>query len=187
MSTVLLTNEDLPHYTYDDYTQWEGKWELIHGIPYAMTPAPTIIHQKIAGKIFWQLTNLLQQCKKCEALLPVDWPITNDTIIQPDVLAVCGNPDKTGETRLEVTPVIVFEVLSPSSSKKDRILKYRLYEQAGVKYYCIVDPETKSASVFSLQTEKNPGKYGEESDFNQGKMGFDLGPCRIEFDFGRIF
>jgi hypothetical protein len=31
----------LPYYTYEDYVQWEGKWELIDGIPYAMSPAHT--------------------------------------------------------------------------------------------------------------------------------------------------
>jgi hypothetical protein len=28
----------LPHYTYHDYENWEGRWELIDGIPYAMQP-----------------------------------------------------------------------------------------------------------------------------------------------------
>jgi len=27
----------LPHYTYSDYENWEGQWELIDGIPYAMS------------------------------------------------------------------------------------------------------------------------------------------------------
>jgi Uma2 family endonuclease len=79
----------------------------------------------------------------------------------------------------------VFEVLSPSTSRKDRIIKYQLYEEAGVKYYCIVDPETKSAAVFSLQNQKE--KYREQGDFKEGKMRFDLGPCAIEFDFGKVF
>jgi hypothetical protein len=37
----------LPHYTYSDYEQWEGQWELIDGIPYAMSPLPVPKHQKI--------------------------------------------------------------------------------------------------------------------------------------------
>ena len=40
MSTI--DREQLPHYTYEDYLCWEGRWELINGIPYAMTPAPTV-------------------------------------------------------------------------------------------------------------------------------------------------
>jgi hypothetical protein len=30
----------LPHYTYEDYCKWEGRWELINGIPHTMSPAP---------------------------------------------------------------------------------------------------------------------------------------------------
>jgi hypothetical protein len=37
--------EDLLHYNYDDFKQWEGDWELIRGIPYAMMPAATWQHQ----------------------------------------------------------------------------------------------------------------------------------------------
>ncbi len=41
MSAVKL----LPYYTYEDYCRWEGRWELIDGIPFAMSPAPTPRHQ----------------------------------------------------------------------------------------------------------------------------------------------
>lgn len=45
-AALALKIEDLPHYTYDDYAQWEGRWEIIEGVPYAMSPAPTIKHQQ---------------------------------------------------------------------------------------------------------------------------------------------
>ena len=41
--------EDLPHYSYDDYKIWEGDWELIRGIPYAMAPAASWWHQDFGG------------------------------------------------------------------------------------------------------------------------------------------
>jgi Uma2 family endonuclease len=183
MSSVALQMEDLPHYTYDDYIQWEGSWELIRGIPFAMTPAPAIKHQAICVEIVFQLKSLLKDCPKCKVLLPVDWQITEDTVVQPDVLVVCADPENLEGEKLEIPPVLVFEVLSPSTTRKDRILKYQLYEQAGVKYYCIVDPETKSADVFVLQKEK----YHETGVFKDGKMLFDLGPCKIQLDFSTIF
>lgn len=37
-----LQLEDLPHYTYDDYVQWEGRWELIHGVAHARLRPPTL-------------------------------------------------------------------------------------------------------------------------------------------------
>jgi Uma2 family endonuclease len=181
MSTAALKIEDLPHYTYDDYVQWEGRWELIHGIPYAMVPAPVIKHQLIAGNIYSQLKESLKSCKKCKVLLPVDWPIAGDTVVQPDLLVVCG--EDIGEKKLEATPIAVFEVLSPATSKKDRVIKYRLYEEAGVKYYCIVDPDTNSVTIFVLQKDK----YWNSGNFKEGQMPMDLGPCQIEFDIRGIF
>ena len=35
-----LVQKILPHYTYEDYTIWEGRWELIDGFPIAMSPSP---------------------------------------------------------------------------------------------------------------------------------------------------
>jgi Uma2 family endonuclease len=81
------------------------------------------------------------------------------------------------------TPVMVFEVLSPTTCRKDRIIKYQLYEQAGVKYYFIVDLETNSTDVFLLRKDK----YGEFMVFKDDSMIFDLGPCRGEFDFSKVF
>ncbi len=33
-----------PHYTYDEYCQWEGRWQLIEGMPSAMSPLPVPEH-----------------------------------------------------------------------------------------------------------------------------------------------
>ena len=46
---------DPPHYTYDDYKLWEGRWELIGGTAYAISPAPSVAHQSVSNKIAWQL------------------------------------------------------------------------------------------------------------------------------------
>ena len=180
MGLAALKSEDLPHYTYDDYVQWEGRWEVIQGIPYAMVPAPAFAHQLISQRIAGQLYRLLENCKTCRAVLPVDWQISEDTVVQPDNLVICG--ENKDNKKLTITPVLVFEILSPSSKRKDRVLKYRLYREAGVKYYCIVDPETKSAAVFTLRSSE----YREAEDFRDGKVFFDLGPCSMAFDFNEV-
>ncbi len=181
MGLPKIKPENLPNYTYDDYVQWEGRWELIHGIPYAMVPAPTIDHQEVSGNIFAQLHRLLKGCNKCKSLLPVDWQISKNTIVQPDNLVICGdNPDNN---KLTIPPVLIFEIISPSSRRKDCIIKYQLYRDAGVKYYCLVDPEEKTADVFTLYQSQ----YRETGRFKEGKITFDLGPCSIDFDFYDIF
>ena len=129
--------EDLPHYTYDEYKLWEGSWEIIDGIPYAMSPAPTIKHQAVSSKIAWQLEELLKDCPQCQALLPVDWKISDDTVVQPDNLVICHTPANSQFIRQ--APEIIFEILSKSTAKKDKDRKYQLYQKEGVKFYIIVD------------------------------------------------
>lgn len=181
MGLAALKIEDLPHYTYDDYVQWEGRWEIINGIPYAMVPMPKKKHQRISNKIAFQLEELLEDCPHCDAYLPVDWQISEDTVVQPDNFVICDE-DIEGE-KLSGIPALVFEILSPSTNRKDRILKYQLYQEAGVKYYCIVDPESRSVDIFKLQINK----YRKTGDCKDGKIMFDLGPCTISFDFNKIF
>lgn len=173
--------EDLPHYTYDDYSQWEGNWEIINGIPYAMTPAPSKKHQKISLGIASQLKQLLALCRNCHVYQTIDWQLNEDTVLQPDVLVVCG--DNPEEVKLTAPPELIFEILSPSTTRKDRVLKYQLYQDAGVKYYCMVSPEPGSAEVFILRDHE----YQEADEFPGGRITFDLGPCSIAFDFNEIF
>ncbi len=181
MSAVALKREDLPHYTYDDYVQWEGKWEIIHGIPYAMTPSPKKKHQWISSRISRQLHNQLNHCEECDILMPVDWPITEDTVVQPDILVVCG--ESLEGAKLENTPLVIFEILSPSTSKKDRGLKYELYQNAGVKYYCIVDPETLSIEAYVLQQDR----YSRADGSTGQGISFDLETCQVYLDLETLF
>lgn len=183
MTAEALRPEDLPHYIYDDYVQWEGKWEIIYGIPYAMAPSPVIKHQWLVGKIIHYLKERLEECPKCEILMSIDWQITEDTVVQPDVVVVCDENFDIDGVKLETTPVLVFEILSPSTARKDKILKYQLYENAGVKYYCILDPVENSAEVFVLRKDK----YTGADSLQEGLMMFDLEPCEIAFDFRQIF
>lgn len=170
----------VPRYTYADYAQWEGRWELIEGIPYAMSPLPVMKHQIISGNIHIQLSELLKDCGKCRQYLPLDWKIAEDTVVQPDNLVLCEEAEGAYLTK---TPVLIFEILSPSTAFKDKNIKYKLYEAMGVKYYVIVDIEAKVAEVFELDS----GSYRKLKDSQTDIIPFDLGECRIAFDFGKIW
>ena len=172
--------DELPCYTYDDYVQWEGKWELIHGIPYAMSPAPSIQHQTISHKIDVALAKSLEECEHCQALLPVDWKIDSSTTVQPDNLVVCGKPEGQYLTK---APALIFEILSKSTASKDQSTKFRLYEKKGVKHYIIVDPKEQVAKVYQLQE----GKFTKVLDATADNCDFDLGKCQITFEFSTIW
>ncbi len=55
MNSRTIPADWLPQYTYTDYEQWEGDWELIYGFPYAMSPSPKRTHQETGF-------NFMEQC-----------------------------------------------------------------------------------------------------------------------------
>ncbi len=173
--------EDLPHYNYEAYVQWEGRWELIHGVAHAMSPTPNIMHQAISQNIASQLARALENCQECHALLPVDWKIDEETTVQPDNLVVCGELEPAAY--LSKAPTLIFEILSKSTAKKDRITKFNLYEQESVRYYIIVDPTERLAKVYHLQD----GRYIKLLDASKDTVEFHLGKCSVLFDFSKIW
>ena len=176
-----LKAEYIPNYTYDDYKAWEGRWELIDGIAYAMSPMASPKHQRISHRIAWQLDELLKDCKACHAYLPVDWKINENTVVQPDNLVLCYDPgDKPYITK---APSIVFEVLSKSTATKDLNLKYKIYECEAVTYYVIVSPESESAKVYRLKEDR----YVKVADATDDHVDFELQACKFTFDFSLIW
>ena len=148
-------------YTYSDYCQWDdgARWELIEGIPYAMSPAPTRRHQKIASNLHGQVFNFLRG-KTCEVYhAPFDVRLNadgdDDTVVQPDISVICDR-FKLDDQGCIGAPDLIIEILSPSTANKDRIKKFLLYQKAGVKEYWIVDPETESVQVHLLNEK---GQY----------------------------
>ena len=173
----LRKEEAYPHYTYEDYLLWDDKWELIYGAPYAMSPAPMIAHQNISAKIARQLDEIFEECKECTTLLPVDWKIAEDTIVQPDNLVICHEPKNPAY--ISQAPTIIFEILSKSTARKDEGIKFSLYEAEGVQYYIIVNPDAKVAKVYHLQE----GKYIKLKDVSDESISFKLEKCQKSFTF----
>ncbi len=181
--SAVRADDYYPRYTYEDYCHWEDRWELIDGIAYAMSPAPMIRHQKITNKIGWQLGELLEVCGACQVLQPVDWKIKEDTVVQPDNLVICHEP--TSEQYLTRAPEVIFEVLSPSTARKDLGIKFDLYEQEGVAWYFIIDPDEETAKVYRL----HEGRYIKAGDFHDETFAFTIKKCdgELTFDFGKIW
>jgi len=175
-----LVIDDIPRYTYSDYEQWEGRWELIQGIAYAMSPLPTIEHQDISANIAIELARTLQDCQQCRGMLPVDWKIDEQTVVQPDNLVVCG---EVSGKYLAKAPVLIFEILSPSTAYKDRRVKSLLYADEGVKYYVIVEVHLQMAEVYEL----HDGEYEKLTTTQNETVEFDLGEYNMLFDFGKIW
>jgi len=140
----------LPHYTFEDWSHWEDKWELIHGIPYAMRPMPVPKHQRIAMALGAEFTFALKKYGDCKVYQPIDYKITDDIIVQPDLLVVCN---KIQKPYLDFAPSLVAEILSPATALKDRHTKYQIYLSQSIPYYIIISPDTEEVEVFVLESE----------------------------------
>jgi Uma2 family endonuclease len=138
----------LPYYTYDDYIHWEGKWEIIDGIPYAMSPSPTPRHQIIANTLGALFYNQLKHCHKCNVAQAVDFKIADDTIVQPDLSILCK---KATKKFIDFAPALVAEILSPSTALKDRHTKAGLYGKERIPYFIIISPDSEEAEVYVLE------------------------------------
>jgi Uma2 family endonuclease len=171
----------LPHYTYDDYIQWEGKWEIIDGIPYAMSPAPTPKHQIIANTLGALFYNELKNCDHCKAAQFIDYKITEDTILQPDISILC---QKITKKFIDFPPALVVEILSPSTALKDRHTKSHLYASQKVPHFILVSPETEDVEIYTFQ-ENDYVLKKKEKDFTY-KFDFPEG-CSATIDFSEIW
>ena len=142
-------------YTYADYATWDGdeRYELITGIPYLMA-SPSEAHQRISMRLIMQLGGFLQG-KPCELFhapfdvcLPADGD-EDDTVVQPDLLVVCDKTKLDGK-RCNGVPDMIIEIVSPSSSGHDRLTKFNLYLNAGVREYWVVDPDVSAVQIHLL-------------------------------------
>lgn len=163
-----LSLRDNLHHTYGEYRQWpeDQRYELIHGIAYAMSPAPSRLHQQFVIHVARQIADALEggPCELNIAPFDVRLPLENeadeaiDTVVQPDILVVC-DPAKLDDRGCRGAPDWVIEIISPGSAAHDQIKKRALYERFGVPEYWIVHPIDRIVTVYFLEK----GAYGKPS------------------------
>jgi len=158
--------KEADHPTYGDYLTWpeDERWELIDGVPYNMTPAPSRRHQDLVVELGAQIRDFLRgkPCKVYVAPFDVRLPDANEadevvlTVVQPDVAVIC-EASKLDDKGCRGAPDFIIEIVSPSTSPKDQIEKVALYERHGVKEYWIVHPWDNLLTIRLLGAD---GKYG---------------------------
>jgi Uma2 family endonuclease len=169
----LAAKKQREKFTYSDYLSWneDESWEIINGDAYDMSPAPPTIHQLISGELYLQIGNQLKgkPCRVIPAPFDVRLPLGNErqedieNIVQPDISVVCDKTKLDNKGCLGA-PDLIIEIISPSSSRKDRMEKFFLYERVGVKEYWLVSPGDKIVEVFILGPD---GKYGRPDIYSE--------------------
>jgi Uma2 family endonuclease len=162
--------EETPRYTWADYLEWDENMriELVDGEAFSMAP-PSGPHQGVVGELFYRIRGFLEG-KPCK-VYPAPYAVRlnpredggDDTVLEPDIVVVC-DPAKLDKHGCKGAPDLVIEVLSPSTVRHDRIVKFRKYQRAGVREYWIVDPETQSIQACVLENGRYVTSMYDEAD-----------------------
>lgn len=173
-------------YTLSDYYRLpdERRAELIDGVLYDMSsPAP--VHQLIAGLLYARLLSYITSRKgTCLPMIsPIDVQLDCDsrTMVQPDIIVVCDR-DKIIDRCVFGAPDLCMEILSPSTRKKDTIIKLNKYSNAGVREYWLIDPDRKTVIVYDFAHENYPVLYGFHD-----KIPLSLWEDGFQIDFQEIY
>lgn len=169
-------------WTYEDYSLLPNdgwRYEVIKGVLY-MAPAPNTNHQHAIGQIEYELFHHVKRNDLGRVYLsPIDVILPGlASPVQPDILFIAKErlPIITKQT-IDGAPDLVIEVLSPATLIHDRRIKYKLYEEAGVKEYWIVDVDQSMIEVFALTNGiyTASGRYGSgETAFSSLLDGFSV-------------
>lgn len=142
--------------TYDDYVEIpnDGKrYEILEG-ELSVTPAPNPRHQATSGNLFFLMTQHI----KANGLgtlfhAPIDLILESVSVLQPDLVFVAKHRETIiTERAIEGAPDLVVEILSPSTSRGDRVTKAQLYARHNISAYWIADPEQETLEIYRLDS-----------------------------------
>lgn len=159
--------------TYEEFLEIseesEQRLEYIDGEIYLLS-SPKINHQVALGELHIMFHEWFRG-KKCRPMLaPFDIKLKRENggrnMVQPDLMVICDLDENQNERgKYEGVPVLVVEILSEGTRKKDFVKKFDLYLSTGVKEYWIVNPINKDVGVFQFEDgeiSKNMTFKGQE-------------------------
>ncbi|QNK56543.1 Uma2 family endonuclease [Paenibacillus sp. PAMC21692] len=148
-----------PPVTYEMYAEWPDdgqRYEIVDGIMELMSPGPSTTHQAVSGELEFIFK---QSCRKDYLVFhaPIDVILSETTVVQPDILMIHRSRGHVVTKRgIEGPPDLVIEILSPSSHKRDKLVKRKAYAVHGVAEYWIVDIEARTLEQHHLLED---GRY----------------------------
>lgn len=141
-------------WTYDKYAALDddNRYEIIQG-ELIMAPSPSSHHQWTVGRLFNRFTQFVEKTQLGALFVaPLDVIFSQSNVLQPDIVFVAKDNFAAIEKKgIVKAPDLVVEVLSPSTMKRDRVTKKKLYAQFGVKEFWLVDMTHPSIEVLTLE------------------------------------
>lgn len=162
--------------TLDEFLAWEDgqepKWEFDGEQPVAMVGV-TLAHATIQTNLTVALGTRLRG-KPCRFLGPELKVQADCSIRYPDGFVTC-TPGKLSD-KVVHDPVVVFEILSDSTARTDRIVKNREYRATpSIRRYVLLEQSYIGATVFSREGDDWVGRtLGEEDLLTLPELSIEL-------------
>jgi Uma2 family endonuclease len=143
--------------TYEDYVLLpnDGKrYEILEG-ELTVTPAPSTKHQTASVNLLVLLSHYIKDRDQGKLFhAPIDLILESTSVLQPDLLFVSqANRHIITDRAIEGAPDLVVEILSPTTSRTDRVTKAQIYARHSVPVYWIVDPEREAIEIYLLEAD----------------------------------
>ena len=122
-----------------------NKYELVHGELF-VTPAPSVSHEAILARLARLLEPYVAEHGLGYVLRPRAVIRHGDSEVEPDLMVRAIPNDNLAWDALPV-PILVVEVASPSTRRRNREQKRQFYRDIGVPEYWIADREAASITV----------------------------------------
>jgi Uma2 family endonuclease len=136
----------------DEFLHWDDgtdtRYELIDGVPVAMAP-PVEAHRILAMRLGSRIDAALQTRRPCNAQIEpgVVRPDRPNSYYVPDIAVTC-EPNAPGRQAM-VAPILVVEILSPSTERSERCLKLAVYQQiVSVREILLIDADSRHAEIY---------------------------------------
>lgn len=173
--------------TVDEYIEGElaseVRLEYIGGQVYAMSGGSEA-HGMLLGNLHAALHQYFRgkPCKVFIADMKVRLNIAQDDIFYyPDLLVTCDPADDAKYYKTK--PVVLIEVLSPSTERLDRREKFLSYQRLpSLQEYVLVDQEKMAVTVFRKETDWKPEHLGQGDGLRLGSVEFDMSLADIYED-----
>ena len=159
---MLAEKTEKTRITYKEYAQLKDdiRREVIDGVIHLLMPGASCGHQAVVLELARLLSNHLKG-HRCKVMMaPFDVRLNphdkDDNVFQPDVMIICDPRKLENGKHCLGAPDMVFEVLSPSTDKRDKVLKLPRYFEHGVKECWLIDPVKETVLVYKLNEVKDP-------------------------------
>ena len=126
-----------------------NRYEVIDGVLH-VTPSPGMPHQSVGGRLYRRLAHYLEQFGQADTLMysPADISWTTHTLVQPDLFMVRREDLSIGQWKAVKHLLLAVEILSPSSRRRDLVIKRDLYRRYGVEEYWVGDARARTIHVW---------------------------------------